>query len=181
MLVEIGKIQSISRELVLFFDQRGDLLNSVSIIKWIGINDGKIKIKTDNGEFEFFVYDVTEINDLGVVTTYTALDKVLTQSGEYNSRLQDIFKLLVNDVLKGCCGGDVVVNVGGAERYTTKLPNALTATYTAIAHGVEWVNNVTVLNTSNFEVDVSVNINQTTQDVTVNSNVNLQNHTIIIS
>jgi hypothetical protein len=103
MLVEINKIQSISRELVLFYDQRGDLLNSVSVVKWIGITDGKIRIKTDNGEFEFFVYDVEEINDLGVITNYTALDKVLTQGGEYNTRLQDIFKLLVNDILKGCC------------------------------------------------------------------------------
>jgi hypothetical protein len=103
MLVEINKIQAISRELVLFYDQRGDLLNSVSVVKWIGITDGKIRIKTDNGEFEFFVYDVEEINDLGVITNYTALDKVLTQGGEYNTRLQDIFKLLVNDILKGCC------------------------------------------------------------------------------
>jgi hypothetical protein len=103
MLVEINKIQAISRELVLFYDQRGNLLNSVSVVKWIGITDGKIRIKTDNGEFEFFVYDVEEIDDLGVITNYTALDKVFTQDGEYNTRLQDIFKLLVNDILKGCC------------------------------------------------------------------------------
>lgn len=65
--------------------------------------------------------------------------------------------------------------------YTTKLPNALTATYAVSAHGVALVTNVTVLNTSNNEVEVVVNINQTNQDVMVSSNINLQNHTILIS
>jgi hypothetical protein len=68
-----------------------------------------------------------------------------------------------------------------ATPYTTKLPNALTATYAASAHGLLLVTGVMVLNTSNNEVEVLVNINQTNQDVIVSSNINLQNHTIIIS
>jgi hypothetical protein len=116
------------------------------------------------------------VNDEYIILTQNADGIVVQQVVDEVIVLNDNSdQVVVNEVPP-----DTIIIHEGPVSYFTKSLSGLAVTIGYNEHGLTQVRGVKVLNPTGYEVGVKSSINLVTQQVSIESNISLENHTAII-
>lgn len=118
--LNVDSISANDREMVSFFDASGRQLASISAQDEILVDSDAILVRNEGGQrYLFSASNISSITDSdGNRTNYTPL--VSPTQNDIETRIDEVFQNLTQDVFRGCCGSTTVQGGGG-----TGTPNPL--------------------------------------------------------